>query len=50
MRLPFISSAQAAVPQTMIRILEELREQTGYVGALALAAPDSVTGDIKTMT
>lgn len=42
-------SAQTAVPQTMVRILKELEEQTGYIGALVLAAPDSMSGEIKTM-
>jgi hypothetical protein len=43
-------SAQAVVPQTMTRVLEELEDQTGYIGALILAAPDPMSGDIKTMT
>jgi hypothetical protein len=34
----------------MTRVLEELAELTGYVGALVLAALDPMTGDIKTMT
>lgn len=42
---------QALVRDTLQRALEQIREKTGYVGFVALAAPDGHSeGEIKTLT
>jgi hypothetical protein len=43
--------AQALVPQTITKALEQILEQSGYVGFIALAGPDvQRDGRIKTLS
>ena len=43
--------AQSLVGDTVARVLEQIEEQTGYIGFIALAGPDSQrSGDIKTLS
>jgi hypothetical protein len=45
------SRAQTRVPQTLVRALQQLKEQTGYIGFIALAGPDGQReGEIKTLS
>jgi hypothetical protein len=44
------SRAQSRVPQTLAKALQQLKEQTGYIGFIALAGPDGQReGEIKTV-
>ena len=43
--------AQLCVPQTLTKALEQLKDQTGYIGFIVLAGPDGQRGgQIKTLS
>jgi hypothetical protein len=43
--------AQSLVSGTLHQVLEQIREQTGYVGFIAMAGPDVQSGgEIKTVS
>src|ERR1700733_10394277 len=45
------SRAQARVPQTLVKALQQIQDQTGYIGLIALAGPDGQReGEIKTLS